>query len=165
MKWPQRDRRTYDKKRRNRLADVGICYRCGKASEGSKRCPSCNEKARIRRKQLIENGKCFCGRPLVPNRKNCEFCLLKGRISSLDIVVEDRLKVENALKNFSGICPICGRKDSGTPKKNWSLDHDHKTKRFRAILCYYCNMALGIMQDSPSILRAAAEYLENHECK
>jgi hypothetical protein len=163
MKWPKRDRRKYEKNRREKLIKDGVCYKCGKKSEGNKRCPECNKKARERRVRLLANGKCYCGRPLVLNRKNCELCLLRGRISSLDIIVEDRPKVEKALAEFNGICPICGRTDSGTPKKNWSLDHNHRTKRFRDILCYYCNMALGIMQDDPRRLRAAAEYLEFHD--
>lgn len=42
------------------------------------------------------------------------------------------------------------------------LDHDHGTEEIRDFLCGPCNRALGLMQDSPSRLRAAADYLELH---
>lgn len=45
-------------------------------------------------------------------------------------------------------------------------DHDHKIsskitiQSFRGWLCSNCNTGLGLHQDDPEILRAAAEYLE-----
>lgn len=44
-----------------------------------------------------------------------------------------------------------------------ALDHCHATGKIRGILCSNCNMALGMMRDSPELLRAAAEYLETFQ--
>lgn len=63
----------------------------------------------------------------------------------------------DAVEKFSnkqdGKCPICGRDD---PR---SLDHDHKSKRLRGLLCRDCNIALGLLQDSATFARNAAKYL------
>lgn len=40
------------------------------------------------------------------------------------------------------------------------VDHDHSTGKIRAMLCFKCNIVLGHMDDSPALLRSAAEYLE-----
>lgn len=40
------------------------------------------------------------------------------------------------------------------------VDHCHTTGVVRGILCHNCNRALGLMQDSPDILRLAAAWVE-----
>lgn len=58
-------------------------------------------------------------------------------------------------------CAICGKKKSGG--KGWVVDHNHTTGLVRGILCNVCNRGIGYLQDSPSILRSAADYLEKWE--
>jgi hypothetical protein len=63
-------------------------------------------------------------------------------------------------------CAICGRPDPG--RKGWVLDHDHACcpndascpSCRRAVLCLWCNNALGYAHDNPTILRRMADYLE-----
>ena len=43
------------------------------------------------------------------------------------------------------------------------LDHNHKTKRTRALLCNGCNCAIGAFQESIDILQQAIIYLENND--
>jgi hypothetical protein len=65
---------------------------------------------------------------------------------------------DSMLAAQNGVCAICrGTNLSG---KRLHVDHDHKTGRFRGLLCFKCNGAIGLMADSPSQLRFAAEYLE-----
>ncbi|SRR6266852_4238048 len=54
-------------------------------------------------------------------------------------------------------CAVCGE-----IMKNPHGDHDHKTGKFRGLLCEFCNHGLGNFRDSPAFLRAAANYLEAH---
>lgn len=59
-------------------------------------------------------------------------------------------------------CAICRRLQSGRCKR-LAVDHDHKTKRIRALLCSRCNRALGLLRDNISLVRKALAYLEKHE--
>jgi hypothetical protein len=40
------------------------------------------------------------------------------------------------------------------------IDHDHETMAIRGVLCKPCNLALGVMFDSPERLRALADYAQ-----
>ena len=62
----------------------------------------------------------------------------------------------------AGKCDICGRMKG---KRNHALDHDHKTGKFRGVLCAACNMGLGMFKDDTRILALAIDYLEKHDKK
>lgn len=57
-------------------------------------------------------------------------------------------------------CSICGRHGP-----RMALDHDHRNGQIRDALCVSCNNGIGRFHDDPTLLRAAAEYLETHEEK
>ncbi len=67
---------------------------------------------------------------------------------------------ERMLAEQGGGCAICS--SSGTSKRNGRLhiDHDHDSGRIRGLLCSKCNSGIGQLQDDPTLLRAAAEYIE-----
>lgn len=52
-----------------------------------------------------------------------------------------------------GQCNICGK------TANLAVDHDHKTNKFRGLLCSNCNMGLGHFKDDPMLLEFAQIYL------
>jgi len=56
-----------------------------------------------------------------------------------------------------GLCWIC----TGLPTdgKSLNVDHCHKTKQVRGLLCNLCNRALGLFRDDPAILSQAMWYL------
>lgn len=54
----------------------------------------------------------------------------------------------------AGRCAVCQRED------DLQVDHCHSSGRVRGLLCGLCNKALGLLQDDPARLRAAAAYLE-----
>jgi len=64
--------------------------------------------------------------------------------------IKDDLKV--------GKCTICGR-ERQEGEKDFHIDHDHKTGKYRGILCPQCNYALGNIQDSPLHAIALCKYL------
>jgi hypothetical protein len=59
-----------------------------------------------------------------------------------------------------GFCAIC-REDALEDSLN--VDHCHVTGKVRGLLCGRCNKGLGLFQDSPLLLRLAAEYLTDSE--
>ena len=42
------------------------------------------------------------------------------------------------------------------------VDHDHEPGAVRALLCFNCNGGLGQFREDPAVLRAAADYVEEH---
>lgn len=57
-------------------------------------------------------------------------------------------------------CAICRSDDPGHGRRNFSVDHDHRTGVVRALLCQRCNLMIGYADDRPETLRAAADYLD-----
>lgn len=69
------------------------------------------------------------------------------------------------LEAQNGCCAICGQpgfKMREHHRKTLVVDHCHATGAVRQLLCHNCNRAIGLLQDSPETLRAAATYLEAH---
>lgn len=58
-----------------------------------------------------------------------------------------------------GVCAICGSSVLPGREKRLSVDHNHKTGKFRGLLCGGCNRGLENFRDNPELLRKAAEYL------
>ncbi len=58
------------------------------------------------------------------------------------------------LKTQNGLCAACQMRP-GT-----QVDHDHSTRRVRAILCLQCNAALGALGDDLRLVYEAIDYLE-----
>lgn len=82
---------------------------------------------------------------------------------------QDQLRAD-LIKAQGGICPVSGVDITTGPTPH--LDHDHETGLCRAALAPAVNRALsqdtmrrfGIpYKDQPRVLRAMADYLENHE--
>ena len=59
-----------------------------------------------------------------------------------------------AMQGAGGRCAVC------KTNKATAVDHDHETGRVRGILCSPCNMALGLVKDSPTIMRNMIRYIE-----
>jgi hypothetical protein len=71
----------------------------------------------------------------------------------------------HALKRAQGWrCAVCRKLfPSGAGGKRVHVDHDHRTKRVRGVLCSPCNSGLGKLGDSVAGLRRALAYLEQFE--
>lgn len=75
-------------------------------------------------------------------------------ISSLD-VSEMLIKQNNR-------CAICNKELTKIHKNGVLaryIDHNHTTGEVRGILCQQCNVALGMFNDDPELLRKAADYI------
>lgn len=65
---------------------------------------------------------------------------------------------ERVLLAQGGGCAGCGRHGV---TRSLHTDHDHKSQLLRMIACAACNSALRKAKDSPEILRALADALED----
>ena len=59
-----------------------------------------------------------------------------------------------------GKCAICGRDNWGGRYNTPYVDHDHKTGFVRGLLCYYCNISSGLINDDPKLAIKMSRYLE-----
>jgi hypothetical protein len=54
-------------------------------------------------------------------------------------------KAELAKEKENIQCGCCGHNSPRT-KRGWQADHDHKTGKFRALLCHPCNSIIGFIE-------------------
>ena len=59
-----------------------------------------------------------------------------------------------------GKCAICNKDPF---PKLLCVDHNHNTGKVRGLLCNNCNIALGMLKDSPELIDNAKAYLKLHE--
>lgn len=105
---------------------------------------------------------CEYSRQLAWNKANPDKVALSEHKTKLKALCGITPELRQAAWNSQGgLCAICTtplRRGTGGA----ATDHNHKTRKFRALLCSPCNASLGLMQESPDRLRAAAAYLELH---
>lgn len=87
-----------------------------------------------------------------PDRKRLN--ALKSRLMVLYGLSFERF--EELTRSQQGRCAICQR------EHKLFVDHNHTTKKVRALLCAGCNFGIGHFLESPALLRLAADYLEQH---
>lgn len=61
-------------------------------------------------------------------------------------------------------CAICRTEtcDPSGRMTRWCIDHDHVTGAVRGLLCRACNLGLGSFSDDVAKMRAAIEYISEH---
>jgi recombination endonuclease VII len=64
------------------------------------------------------------------------------------------------LAKQGGKCAMCPRTTPTHGDERFCFDHDHKTGKRRGLLCRFCNLGIGYLQDDPALLRVGADYLE-----
>ena len=65
-------------------------------------------------------------------------------------------RYDEMVQQQGGVCAICRKPPS---RRRLHIDHDHYTGRVRGLLCNTCNVWLGRIDDDPSRVRNALEYL------
>jgi hypothetical protein len=69
---------------------------------------------------------------------------------------------DRLLREQLGCCAICGSSEWGGRYNTPYVDHDHTNGAIRGLLCYYCNVAGGMVRDDPKIARKLAEHIERY---
>lgn len=68
----------------------------------------------------------------------------------------------------NGVCAICARPETAIRNgkiKMLAVDHCHTSDAIRGLLCTKCNVMVGMSEDHPERLRAAADYIQKHAGK
>lgn len=126
-------------------------------------CPDCGGTTRYRRSY-----KCVACLPKAmaarwAARPNPADSLKKNRASQLKrnygVTPE---QVELLLISQNGVCAVCSRPEAGG-RGDWHVDHCHVTGVVRGLLCHFCNVGIGCLRDSASLLRKAADYLHDEQ--
>lgn len=61
-----------------------------------------------------------------------------------------------------GACAICQQPERTARNRLLTIDHDHVTGQVRGLLCSQCNRAIGLLDDSPEVIEAAAAYVRKN---
>lgn len=118
----------------------------------------------------------WCRKPFVLTRKNRKCCSPKcgtrlWQIANPEKVRRSRKKyrltrlgiehnqADKILDTKDKTCVIC--KSPCATGRELAVDHDHKTGKFRGLLCQRCNLGLGNFNDDPRLMWAAIDYLED----
>jgi len=131
-------------------------------SNKMKRCCGCDKEYPKTRKYWNKN---ICNKDgLINCCKRCNMII--RRINTSDITFNNRKMTLQDFyhhwKQCEGCCEICGTKlelFTSERVKIACIDHDHKTNKFRGIICRNCNLILGCASDNLLILFKACKFL------
>ena len=76
------------------------------------------------------------------------------------VTLEDH---DRLLRKQNFCCAVC-RTPSVSYSTRLAVDHCHDTGKIRGLLCSGCNIGIGMLADSPEMLRTAAKYIESSDC-
>ena len=75
-----------------------------------------------------------------------------------------KIDYDNILKKQNNRCAICNKNNSEF-KRTFAVDHNHKTKKIRGLLCINCNIGIGKFKDNIKLLKKAIKYLNKNGVK
>ena len=73
------------------------------------------------------------------------------------------------LEGQNGVCAICSLRETRKLRGKitaLSVDHNHRTKKIRGLLCHKCNLALGFLsvdKHGDKLLQSAINYVKNKD--
>lgn len=67
------------------------------------------------------------------------------------------------LASQNGVCQICH--DTNYGEISLAVDHNHQSGMVRGLLCNRCNTVIGLLRESPALLRSIELYLGEEQCQ
>lgn len=64
--------------------------------------------------------------------------------------------------NQNGCCALCGTHQSQVAR-TLAVDHCHKTKKIRKLLCHLCNNGLGNFKENIQVMEKAIKYILEYQ--
>ena len=169
MPWTSEQQReyqlNYQKDRKKRLRDAGLCYRCRNVLDRKGRyCSFCLERMRKYQKNLYKRrrnaGMCRrCGRFKIaaPSKIHCVSCRMRvNRLSLLRQYGWIESDYQAMLVFQKGLCALCGDKMSSS----LVIDHNHSTGKVRGLVHSRCNFLIGLVESPPNYREMVDKYLK-----
>jgi len=105
----------------------------------------------------------FRGKP----HGHCKVCH-RGHSRKSQLKVHYDLTVDGydlMVKEQSGLCKICKQPGHTNKRQKYPLyvDHNHKTNKVRGLLCATCNTMLGYLENTPHVIEAMQQYLDQNK--
>lgn len=157
------------KKPKNVMSGYKECYRCKRSLRSTKK----NfHKNKIKKDGLsIYCKKCRREKNNISRKKNYKKNSLKDYKYNIKrlygITYEVYLELLEKQNKRCGICGLTLEEadfNNGRGKtKHFHIDHDHKTKKVRGLLCNKCNHGLGNYRENPFLLIKAIKYLKENK--
>ena len=117
-----------------------------------KRCGSCK---RRKAKRLFHKNR-LQGDGL---KNRCKACITQAeRLRKYGTSAKEFQKILTKQHGRCRLCRLVFARAKRQTKPN--VDHCHKTGRVRGLLCGTCNAGIGLLKESPKLLRLAASYME-----
>jgi hypothetical protein len=103
---------------------------------------------------------------IIKNNKKYKDTIRKNIINkTYGLSIEDHKKL---LEKQNNVCAICKKPETSVKRKGseirpLAIDHCHKTKKNRGLLCTRCNTALGLLKEDPNIMSLMIGYIKAHQ--
>ena len=152
-----------------RLVSNSCCCAC--MLIGTKKYRSVPEKAKFQNDRQKERTREYRKNPEYAarerERRNAEARTEKGRKRARNNYLRNTMGItteeaEAVLVAQGHKCAICERDLTHARLRQKAHDHDHKTGKFRGILCVNCNTSIGKFKECTATLQRAIAYLEKH---
>lgn len=126
---------------------------CSSTDDGHQpRCKSCEKSYREINKHIIAQKAKKYNSKYVSRRAN------RYLIKRYNIDSSAKIQMFDAQE---GKCYTCNKHFENLSKAN--VDHNHSTDKIRKLLCYNCNMALGLLKENINVIFNLAAYIREHE--
>lgn len=101
----------------------------------------------------------------MPNRPQRDEKVAARNLQRRYRITPDQYAFQLAMQD--GVCAVCRQPEPIFDRRTGdfrrlAVDHDHITGELRGLLCSLCNKGMGKLREDPAILRAAADYIEQH---
>ena len=87
---------------------------------------------------------------------NADAVNLKARVRKYGLSVPEYTAM---VARQNGICAVC-LKVPGKGRMGLCIDHDHRRRKLRSLLCGRCNLGVGNFKDDSAAMRRAADYVD-----